>query len=112
MALKTIDATTLKHWLDNNVAVLVDVREPAEHAAENIRDATLLPLHKVSKATLPPYAGKKLVIHCRKGGRGGMACEKLLAEDPNLEIYNLEGGIEAWRAAGLTVATSGKRSCC
>lgn len=108
MALKTIDAKTLKSWLNNNEAVLVDVREPAEYAAENITGATLLPLGSLSKAALPPCAGKKLVIHCRKGGRGGSACEKLLAEDPALDIYNLEGGIEAWRAAGLTVASSGK----
>lgn len=108
MTLKTIDAKTLKTWLDSNEAILVDVREPAEHAAENIKGATLLPLGNVSKSTLPPCAGKKLVIHCRKGGRGGSACEKLLAEDPSLDIYNLEGGIEAWNAAGLTVASSGK----
>jgi hypothetical protein len=76
--------------------------------AENIKGATLLPLGNVSKSALPLCAGKKLVIHCRKGGRGGSACEKLLTEDPNLEIYNLEGGIEAWNAAGLTVVSSGK----
>jgi len=108
MALKTIDARTLKSWLDNNEAVLVDVREPAEHAAENITGAALLPLGSVSKSALPSCAGKKLVIHCRKGGRGGSACQKLLAEDPTLDIYNLEGGIEAWNAAGLTVASSAK----
>jgi len=108
MALRTIDAKTLKTWLDNNEAVLVDVREPAEHAAENITGATLLPLASVHKSTLPPCAGKKLVIHCRKGGRGGSACQKLLAEDPSLDIYNLEGGIEAWNAAGFTTASSGK----
>lgn len=108
MTLKTIDAKTLKTWLDNNEAVLVDVREPAEHAAENIKGATLLPLGSVKKLALPPCSGKKLVIHCRKGGRGGSACEKLLAEDPSLDIYNLEGGIEAWNNAGLTIASSGK----
>ncbi len=108
MALRTVDTKTLKMWLDNNEAVLVDVREPAEHAAENITGATLLPLGKVSKSLLPQHIGKKLVIYCRKGGRGGSACEKLMAEDPGLDIYNLEGGIEAWRAAGLTVASSGK----
>ena len=108
MASKTIDAKTLKAWLENKEAVLVDVREPAEYASENIIGATLLPLGKINKSLLPPHVGKKLVIHCRKGGRGGSACEKLLAEDPALELYNLEGGIEAWRAAGLAVATSGK----
>lgn len=108
MAIKTIDAATLKQWLDKGEAVLVDVREPAEHAAENIKGAALLPLSSVSKSALPPCSDKKLVIHCRKGGRGGSACEKLLAEDPMLDIYNLEGGIEAWNRAGLTVVSSGK----
>lgn len=108
MALHTVDANTLKQWLEQHEAVLVDVREPAEYAAENICGATLLPLSRVSRLALPDCTGKKLVIHCRKGGRGISACEKLLAEDPSLDIYNLEGGIEAWRAAGLAVATPGK----
>lgn len=107
MALNTVDAKTLRNWLDNNEAVLIDVREPAEHAAEKIEGATLLPLAKISKTGLPPHSGKKLVIHCRKGGRGGTACQKLLQEDPDLEIYNLEGGLEAWNAAGLVSNKSG-----
>ena len=107
MSFKTVDAKTLKKWLDKGEAVLVDVREPAEYTAENITYSTLLPLSGVSKATLPDYAGKKLVIHCRKGGRGGSACEKLLAEDPSLDIYNLEGGITSWIEAGLPIASSG-----
>lgn len=108
MTLKTVDAKTLCNWLDTNKAVLVDVREPAEYAAENIHGAILLPLGSISKSALPPHAGKKLVIHCRKGGRGASACEKLLAEDPELEIYNLEGGIEAWNAACFLISSSGK----
>jgi rhodanese-related sulfurtransferase len=108
MSIKTVDANTLKAWLDKGEAIVVDVREPAEHEAQNIPGATLLPLSTVSKAALPNSAGAKLVIHCRKGGRGSAACEKLLAEDPNLEIYNLEGGIEAWLQNHYEVKTSGK----
>lgn len=107
MPLRTVNAATLKTWLDKGEAMLIDVREPAEHQAENIPGATLMPLATVSKATLP-VGSKKLVVHCRKGGRGGTACEKLLTEDPDLEIYNLEGGIESWQQAGLAVKTSGK----
>lgn len=108
MPLKTVNAKTLKQWLDNNEAVLVDVREPAEHEAESIKGASLLPLSGINKAALPNCAEKKLVIHCKKGGRGGSACEKLLAEDPSLEIYNLEGGISAWTEAGYQINSSGK----
>jgi len=108
MTLKTIDAKTLRNWLEKGEAVLVDVREPAEFSAENIHGAALLPLGAIRKSALPPHEGKKLVIHCRKGGRGGAACQKLLAEDPALELYNLEGGLEAWQAEGGATASSGR----
>ena len=108
MPLNTIDAPTLKRWLDAGEAMLLDVREPAEYRAESIAGATLLPLVGVSRSTLPSHTGKKLVIHCRKGARGSSACEKLLAEDPNLEIYNLKGGISAWVDAGYPIQNSGK----
>lgn len=108
MPFKTIDSKTLKNWLEKGEAVLVDVREPAEHAASNIDGAVLLPLGKINKTSLPLCAGKKLVIHCQKGRRGEMACKKLISENPNLDVYNLEGGIEAWSTNGFAVISSGK----
>lgn len=108
MAIKAVDVRTLKNWIDRGEAVVVDVREPAEHAAENITGVTLLPLNRVNKDALPEMNGKKLVIHCRSGKRSTNACEKLLVEDPSLEIYNLEGGISAWTQAGFNVQSSGK----
>ncbi len=108
MPIKKIDATTLKNWIDSGEAVVIDVREPAEYAFENISGATLLPLSSISKSKLPETGGKKLVIHCHAGKRSTSACEKLLAEDPRLEIYNLEGGISAWAGAGHAIKTSGK----
>lgn len=108
MSLKNVDAKTLKIWLDNNQAVLIDVREPAEYKAANIPGAKLIPLAQISKNNLPDFSGKKLVMQCHGGKRGGKACEKLLAEDPNLEIYNLEGGLSAWEQLGGEVKKSGK----
>jgi len=108
MPIQTIDALALKSWLDKGEAVLVDVREPAEYEAAHIAGAVLMPLARVSKNTLPSIASKKLVVHCKAGRRGGTACEKLLAEDPNLQIYNLEGGVDAWAKAGYTIQSSGK----
>ncbi|MDE3016187.1 MAG: rhodanese-like domain-containing protein [Pseudomonadota bacterium] len=103
MPIKTIDAKTLRHWLDKGEAVLVDVREPAEYAQEHIPGATLVPLAGVCMRTLPGSAGKKLVIHCKAGMRGRTACERLLTESPGLEVYNLEGGISVWVQAGYAV---------
>lgn len=108
MSIKNVDAKTLKKWLENNEVVVVDVREPAEHEAEKISQSNLLPLANICKSLLPEYKNKKLVLHCRSGKRSLSACQKLINEDPNLEIYNLEGGISAWSAEGCETKISGK----
>jgi rhodanese-related sulfurtransferase len=108
MSVKNIDSQTLKKWLENDEAVLVDVREPSEHAAKNIKQANLIPLAQICSAKLPEIKNKKLVIHCHSGKRSQMACEKLLKENEDLEIYNLEGGISAFENSGCAVNSSGK----
>jgi rhodanese-related sulfurtransferase len=94
--IKEINVETLKAWLASNQAILIDVREPYEYAQQNIAEAILLPLSEVCVAALPDLQGKKLVIHCRSGMRSANACAALLAEDPELDVYNLAGGILAW----------------
>ncbi len=96
MPIKNIDITTLKKWMDLNEVVIIDVREPSEHAEICIPETILIPLATVCKDKLPTNHNKKMVIHCRSGKRSQDACEKLLSEDPSLELYNLEGGILAW----------------
>jgi rhodanese-related sulfurtransferase len=32
-----------------------------------------------------------------------MACQKLIGDGSNADIWNLEGGISAWKSAGLEV---------
>lgn len=107
MPVQNIDSTILKRWLENNEACIIDVREPAEHAAEHIEGATLVPLNTISKHNIPDITGRKLVLHCQSGKRSTNACKKLLAEIPDLEIYNLEGGISAWIKNGHDIHKSG-----
>lgn len=106
--IKTVDAKTVKAWLDKNEAIIIDVREPAEYAAKHIPGSTLIPLGVIQKDKLPAAGNKKIVIHCQLGKRGGMACEKLLLSDAQADLYNLEGGIVAWEKAGYAVKQSGK----
>jgi rhodanese-related sulfurtransferase len=104
MPVPSVDPQTLRQWLVEGSAALVDVREPAEYRASRIAGARLMPLSSVAAADLP--AGK-VVIHCQKGGRGNTACETLLKQNPSLEIYNLAGGLEGWSAAGLPLERGG-----
>ena len=101
--MKTIDAKSTKHWLDTGEALIIDVREPAEHAAMSIPGATNLPLGTLSQVSLPALNGKKLVVHCHFGKRSAMACQRLVLENPELDVYNLDGGIDAWVRAGFSV---------
>ena len=108
MSVQNIDVATAKQWLDKNEAILIDVREPAEHAAQKIPDAELHPVSSICCSGIP-QTDKKILIHCQKGMRGSNACQKLMAENESLEVYNIEGGIEAWQQAGFAVESSGKK---
>lgn len=110
MAVKTIDVKTLKQWLENNEALVIDVREPKEHESIHIPNSQLIPLASLCKEKLPQDSGKKIVIHCHSGRRSSNACLKLLQEDPSLEIYNLEGGISSWSNAGHEVNCAEKKT--
>ncbi|MFZ4077657.1 MAG: rhodanese-like domain-containing protein [Legionellaceae bacterium] len=100
--MKIMTVSELKQHLNNKDVCLVDVREPDEYAQMSIQGAYLIPLDQVCCEALPTTT-KPLVIHCRSGKRSAMACERLLTERPDLEVYSLEGGILAWHAAGYDV---------
>lgn len=99
--IKNINVTTLKSWLENNEAVLIDVRESEEYRVGRIFDAPLIPVGVITKGLLPEIGDKKLVLYCRSGKRSAFACEKLLGEGWQGDVYNLEGGILAWAQAGF-----------
>ncbi len=100
-----IDAATARRWLDAGEAILLDVREPDEHAAERIAGATLNPLSKFDPAFIPSAPGKKLIVHCRSGKRSSDACTRL-AGAGRANVFSLEGGLEAWKAAPLPIQKS------
>lgn len=104
--MKTITAVELKKRLDKDEVLLIDVREPAEHRTESIEGACLIPLAEMKIEKLPSIK-RPIVIHCRSGNRSAEACTKLLATDPSLDVYSLEGGIVAWQQAGFSVKKSG-----
>lgn len=102
MSMPSIDPKTLKRRLDEGSAVLIDIREPSEYAREHILGARLVPLGAIDRHDFDREHGKAVVFHCRSGNRTATNAGKLLARD-FAEAYALEGGIEAWKAAGLPV---------
>jgi len=84
-------------------AALVDIREADEHARERIPGARH---HALSRLDMerPASPGDKLVIfHCRSGARTQANAPRLAAAAPGCEAYLIEGGLDAWKKAGLPV---------
>jgi len=99
---KSIDASDAKSQL-NQDAVLVDVREPAEFNNKHIKGAKLHPLGTIDAATVSQYSDKTVYVYCQKGMRGQKACEKILQANPNANLVNITGGIEACELAGFDI---------
>jgi rhodanese-related sulfurtransferase len=80
---------------------VLDVREPVEYTEEHIYGTELIPLGSLSAQTTAKFAkDQPLALFCRSGKRGSQALEKL-RELGFSNLRNLEGGILAWKAAGL-----------
>ena len=100
--LREIDAETVHRWLEDDKAVLIDVREPLEYNREHIIGARLVPLAGFDQADFRRDADKVAVFHCRTGSRTAMAAETILRAGFR-EVYRLDGGLEGWKRAGFPV---------
>jgi rhodanese-related sulfurtransferase len=89
-------------------AVLVDIREADEHARERIGAARHHALTRID-AEHPVRPGDEvLIFHCRSGARTQANAARLSAAAGGCEVFILEGGIDAWKKAGLPVTADTK----
>lgn len=99
MPITQTNPTEVRDGLASGEILLVDVREANEYAFERIPGALLYPLSTFDPKAIPAE-GRKLVVQCAAGGRSMRAAQALLAAG-HTDVANLEGGINAWKAAGL-----------
>lgn len=104
MSLQKISAQDAKRLIDKG-ALLVDIRGADEHARECIPGARNCPVNEMGK--LGAGAGP-VVFYCRTGNRTAVNSARLAAA-AGCEAYAIEGGIDAWKQAGLPVRTDRSR---
>jgi rhodanese-related sulfurtransferase len=94
----TLEATRLI----NNNAVVLDVRDAAEFASGHIPNARHIPLAELDKRVneLAKFKEKPIIISCKDGIRAGQAM-RMLIKNQFTQVYQLKGGITAWREASL-----------
>ena len=90
---------------DKNVT-LVDVRTPKEYAEGHLKGAVNVDF---KSRTFPDYINvidkdKPVAVYCRSANRSGKAA--LIMQSLGFKkIYDLDGGIKAWKAANMPVTT-------
>ena len=112
-AIETISVHDARALVGDPTVLFLDVREAQEFAAGAAPDALHaprgflefyadpeLPMHK------PEFArADRIVVYCASGGRSTLACKTLV--DMGFEkVFNLAGGIAAWKAANGPITTA------
>ncbi len=95
--LGTLQATRL---MNDQGALVVDVRPTAEFAAGHLPNARNIPADDVSKRAGELPTGKPVIVVCGSGSRAGKAATALRAAGRQ-DVFCLEGGIAGWQQAGL-----------
>ena len=82
-------------------AIIVDVRDKDMYQAEHIVYAASVPVEQLNQQQLQALAEqpKKVIFQCMRGIKSQQASD--LAKDLGDRVYNMEGGLVAWKEAGL-----------
>ena len=99
-----ITAQEAKRRIDAGELHLVDVREQWEYARDHAPGAKLVPLGQIINRPTEVITTDDVVFVCEVGQRSAVAAEMAAALGMQ-NVYNLEGGMQAWRGAGLPVET-------
>lgn len=107
--LSAAQATRLLNNHDD--AVVIDIRRPEEFAAGHIRGALNLPLAGFQAAIDGLEADKAapLVVVCNSGNTS-LKAVRMLRRQGYTQVYDLEGGMQAWQEANLPMARGKKAS--
>ena len=77
--------------------LLLDCREPDEHATASLPGALLIPMREIPErlSVLEPHRDGRIVVHCHHGGRS-LRVTQFLRQRGFAQAQNMAGGIDAW----------------
>lgn len=97
-----ISVEEAKQKLESSNVQVIDVRTPGEFAGGHVPGAINIPHMSVVSRKGEIEDEKELVFICQVGQRSALACE-FAASLGFDDLYNVEGGTEAWVKAGYGV---------
>ena len=101
-----VDPTAAIRLMNNDDAVVVDVRETADFNKGHIKNAKNIPMSALKQELDSVATGKDMpvLMYCRSGNISGKAC-RLLKRSGFTNVHNLAGGILGWQDANLPLTT-------
>ena len=100
MAGATLGTLQATRMMNDQGAVIVDVRPNTEFATGHLPNARNIPVEDIAKRMGELPAGKPVIVVCGSGNRAGKAASALRAAGRQ-EVFCLEGGVAGWQQAGL-----------
>jgi rhodanese-related sulfurtransferase len=97
-----VSVAEAKEKIDSGDVQIVDVRTPGEYAGGHVPGAINIPHMSVVSRKDELAGDKELVMICQMGSRSALACE-FAASMGFKDLFNVEGGTEAWIKAGYQV---------
>lgn len=97
-----MEATAL---INHEDAIMLDIRSQSEFDEGHILNAIHIPLTEINNRIkeIEKHKDKPIIVSCRTGDRSATACRQL-AQQGFLSLYNLEGGLLAWKDANLPIS--------
>lgn len=92
------------HGASPDAADVLDVRSPREYVAKHIPGAANIPLTRLREHLDEIPRDRRIVLHCAGGYRSSIAAS-LLAQYGITQVIEMAGGLAAWEAAQLPLAT-------
>ncbi|MFT6034787.1 MAG: rhodanese-related sulfurtransferase [Marivirga sp.] len=99
MSHKNINAEEFDKLSKEENTIVLDVRSPEEKVEGFIEGATQVNIMGLDFADTVKALDKNktYLVYCRSGNRSGTACG-FMASNGFEQLYNLEGGINAWNS--------------
>lgn len=94
-----LDATKL---INKGKVTIIDVRDLSEFRSGHLRNAIHVPLADLPSrmSKLEKFKSQPVILVCKNGTRASTAITQL-KQAGFKEVYNLEGGIDAWQQKGM-----------
>jgi rhodanese-related sulfurtransferase len=98
----TVSLLQATQLINQNKALLLDVRDPEQFKAGHLRDARNIPLKELPNrlGELEKFKSKTVIAVCQNG-TGSPRAVAQLKKAGFAEAASLDGGIAAWQAQGL-----------